>query len=171
MNVYILTHPASTTFYDCYDSLKKFGYDPIVINGYTRKDHLKPNELVFSSFRDKILPLAQETNLDMFFIEDDSIIKEPLPDCSNKELVRIGYYGNTKTGVIGANIVYINKNIYSTLEYDMEKTISQHIDMYFSKFCLKYDIDELIYPDFRWGEKKHISGIINKIRRHKKVLP
>ena len=40
MNVYLLTHPASTTFKDSFASLKEFGYDPIVINGYTRYQNL-----------------------------------------------------------------------------------------------------------------------------------
>ena len=171
MNVYILTHPASTTFYDCYDSLKKFGYDPIVINGYTRQDHLKPNEICYSSFRDKILPLAIESGCDLFYIEDDTILKEPLPEFNNKELVRVAYYGNTKSGVIGTNIVYINKLIYSTLQYDLENSISQHFDRYLSKFCKKYDIDDLNYQDFKWGEKIHTSAIVDKVRKHKRVLP
>ena len=171
MKVYLLTHPASTTFKECLDSLKRFGYDPIIINGYTRSDYFKSNEIVYSSFRDKILPLGIESGCDLFFIEDDTIIKEPLPELNDKELVRVAYYGNTQTGVIGSNIVYINKVIYDTLQYDIENTISQHFDRYLSKFCKRYDIDDLNYPDFKWGEKIHTSGIVGKVRKHKKVLP
>tara|TARA_R110001606_G_C15310137_1_gene643530 strand:+ start:145 stop:660 length:516 start_codon:yes stop_codon:yes gene_type:complete len=171
MNVYLLTHPASITFKDSFASLKEFGYDPIVINGYTRYDYLKPNEICYSSFRDKILPLAIESGCDLFYIEDDTILKEPLPEFNNKELVRVAYYGNTKSGVIGTNIVYINKLIYSTLQYDLENSISQHFDRYLSKFCKKYDIDDLNYQDFKWGEKIHTSAIVDKVRKHKRVLP
>ena len=63
MNVYLLTHPASTTFKDSFASLKEFGYNPIIINGYTRYDYLKSNEICYSSFRDNAVSQVKLVHL------------------------------------------------------------------------------------------------------------
>ena len=67
-DIYVLTHPNSQTLYDCLDSLYKFNYETTIIHGYTLFDNYKKNEIVFSSFRDKILPLAIENNRDILII-------------------------------------------------------------------------------------------------------
>tara|TARA_R110000796_G_C14490500_1_gene427736 strand:+ start:621 stop:1139 length:519 start_codon:yes stop_codon:yes gene_type:complete len=170
-DIYVLTNANSTTLYDCLDSLYKFNYETTIIHGYTLFDNYKKNEIVFNSFRDKILPLAIENNRDIFFIEDDTIINEalPLPD-TLADVSFIGYHGIRKDHIIGANIVYFNYNVLKYLKCDMDKSRSQHFDMYISKFVRRQAIEYKIVECYDWSEKKHDSLNVNGIRYHKRVI-
>lgn len=170
-DVYVLTHSNSTTLSFCLDSIYKFNYEPTIIHGYTLHDHFKKNEIVFSSFRDRILPLALETGRDIFFIEDDTIINEalPVPD-SLADVSFIAYSGKRKDHIIGANIVFFRNNILKFLKNDMEKCKSQHFDMYLCKFVGRQAIEYMIYNEFNWNEKKHDSLNIDGVRFHNKVI-
>ena len=170
-DIYVLTHPNSQTLYDCLDSLYKFNYETTIIHGYTLFDNYKKNEIVFSSFRDKILPLAIENNRDIFFIEDDTIINEPLPDPDTlADVSFVAYHGIRKDHIIGANIVYFNNNVLKYLKCDMDKSRSQHFDMYISKFVRRQAIPYNIIEMFDWNEKKHDSLNFDGVRYHKRVI-
>jgi len=173
-DIYLLTHPKSTTFVDSYNSLLKFGYNPIIINGYTKEDNIKPNTIAFRSFKDKIFPKAIEQNKPFFYIEDDTIINEPLPELT-EDIVRVAYWKlckdeKKKRICIGSSIVFFNTNIFDLLKKEIDKVRPQFIDLFFSKVCNRNNIEEILYKNYNWNEKMHTSAIINKIRRHKKVI-
>ena len=66
-DIYLLTYSQSTTFDASYNSLLKFGYNPIIINGYTPADNFKTNTLCYHNFKDKILPLAIQNNKPIYY--------------------------------------------------------------------------------------------------------
>ena len=160
-DIYLLTHPESTTFVDSHNSLLKFGYNPIIVNGYTHEDNVKPNTICFLSFKDKIFPKAIEQNKPFFYIEDDTIINEPLPELSG-HLVRVAWWGlakdkNKNILCKGSSIVYFNTNIFNLLKKEIDKFRPQHIDMFFSRFCIRNNKEEILYKNYNWNEKLHIS--------------
>ncbi len=175
-DIYLLTHSQSTTFNDSYNSLLKFGYNPIIVNGYTAEDNLKPNTLCYNNLKDKILPLAIQNNKPIYYIEDDTIINEPLPELK-EDIVRLAYWKLDKDEknrrlCIGTSIVYFNTTIFNLLKTNIDKDRPQHLDLYISKFCNKNNIAEMIYGNYSWNEKKHISITLpnNGIRKHKRVI-
>jgi len=170
-DIYVLTHSNSTTLNDCLDSIYKFNYETTIIHGYTVHDHFKKNEICYSSFRDRILPLALETGRDIFYIEDDVILNEPLPEPDSLgDVSFIGFHGKRKDHIIGTEIVFFRNNILKFLKNDMEKSKSQHFDQYLSKFVRRQAIEYMIYKGFNWNEKKHDSLNIDGARFHKRVI-
>lgn len=169
MEVFVLTHKNSTTLDDCLASIINMGYEPNVTYGYTPADHFKPNQICYSSFRDKILPRAMEVDKDLLYVEDDTIINEPIPKM-DKELNFLANVGVRKTGIIGTNVVYIKKELFPLLKKDMDDQRSQHLDRYFSKFCERNNIHFGLVK-FDWNEIPHISINTNEVRKHKRVLP
>jgi len=175
-DIYLLTHSKSTTFNDSYNSLLKFGYNPIIINGYTKEDNIKPNAICFLNFKDKIFPKAIENNKPFFYIEDDTIINEPLPELT-EDIVRVAYWKIDKDEkkrrlCIGCSIVFFNTNIFNLLKKEIDKVKPQHFDLYISKFSYRNNIEEILYKNYNWNEKKHTSMTLpnNGIRQHKRVI-
>jgi len=175
-DIYLLTYSQSTTFDASYNSLLKFGYNPIVINGYTPADNFKPNTLCYNNFKDKILPLAIQNNKPIYYIEDDTIINEPLPELK-EDIVRLAYWKLDKDEkkrriCIGASIIYFNNSIFNLLKTNIDKHRLQHFDLYISRFCIKNNIEEILYKNYNWNEKEHNSITLtnNNIRRHKRVI-
>jgi len=175
-DIYLLTHSQSTTFDASYNSLIKFGYNPIIIYGYTNEDNIKPNALCFLNFKDKILPLAIQNNKPFFYIEDDTIINEPLPELS-EDIVRVAYWKIGKDEkkrrlCMGASIVFFNNNIFNLLKKEIDKVKPQYIDLFFSRVCNRNNIEEILYKNYNWNEKKHNSITLpnNGIRQHRRVI-
>ena len=170
-DLYVLTNANSTTLYECLDSLYKFNYETTIIHGYTIQDNYKKNEIVFNSFRDKILSSALENGRDIYFIEDDTIINEPLPDPNTlSDISFVAYHGIRKDYIIGANIVYFKYNVLKYLKCDMDKSRSQHFDLYISKFLRRHTIEYNIIENYDWNEKKHLSLNVDGVRYHKRVI-
>ena len=169
MEVFVLTHKNSTTLDNCLESLVNLGYEPNVTYGYTKEEHFKNYQICYSSFRDKILPRAMDVDKDLLYVEDDTILNEPIPKM-DKDLNFLGYYEIRATGIVGANIVYIKKELFPLLKNEMDKYCSQHLDRYLSKFCERNNI-HFGLVEYDWNEVPHISMNTNKVRNHRKVLP
>tara|TARA_R100001369_G_scaffold81502_2_gene112520 strand:+ start:6959 stop:7507 length:549 start_codon:yes stop_codon:yes gene_type:complete len=140
-------------------NLIDLGIEPnniIIILGYDLKNNpqFKKNTICFYNFKDFILPKMLESGRNCYYLEDHTIIYDnPEKYDKNNKMVWLGFMKRLKDYIVGAHLVYFDK--------DLIKEMNDEIDLY--RPCY---IDRL----FRnIGEKKgylQIENSITKIVEH-----
>mgnify|MGYP003117272608 CR=1 FL=1 len=98
----------------------------------------KPNEVVYKTFKENLLPKAEASKDDFLYFEDDADITSPYSKYKEQfdkgKLTRISYWKPQKHFVVGSTAVGFHKDIVPQLATEMRKKKNQHIDGFFTKF-------------------------------------
>ncbi len=141
-----------------------FGYDFTKPDTYIHKyPTLKKSKIVFHNFMDFILPKMYESKKNCYYLEDHTIVFEN-PDYFPKlnRLVWLGFYRKLSHYIVGAHLVYLDKELIKELYRDKDRYRAMYIDRFFRKIGLEKNCLEIDKSITKIVE--HYSITINKVR-------
>ena len=175
---------------------KQLGYKTKTIEGYNLTQHpeIKPNQVVYLNFRDKVIPYINKLKFKdgILVAEDDAYISDKLTPTFLlerlkkhkyiKNILRVGYQKVLKLPkgksyprgyfCVGDQLIWFPKSQMEKLERELYKSTPQHLDGFLSKnMNLKI---ELLDWEKQKKEKyveeiEHYSTTIGKIRKGIKI--
>jgi len=161
------------------DNLVKMGVNRTnikIIYGYDltkpeiwKKKHpkLTKQKLVFHNFFDFILPEMLKSGKNAYYLEDHTVVYDN-PDKYPKDnkLVWLGFMKRLKDYIVGAHLVYLDKDLIKELDRDKAKYRPAYIDRFFKNLAEKkgyLQIDKSITKII-----EHFSLALGKVRKNPK---
>ena len=105
-----------------------------IIYGYDLElnPKIKKNELVFLNFFHFILPEMINSKKNCYYLEDHTIVCDnPEKYQKNNKMVWLGFIKKLSNFIVGAHLIYLDKDLIKELEEEKDSYKPQHIDRFF----------------------------------------
>lgn len=145
-----------------------------IIIGYTFTDqesymdkypNMKKSKIVFHNFMDFILPKMYESKQNCYYLEDHTIVYEnPGNFPKNNKLVWLGFMKRLSNYIVGAHLVYLEKDLIKEIYENKKSYRPTYIDRFFRKIGIEKNYLQIDKSITKIVE--HYSINLNKIRKN-----
>ena len=142
------------------------GYSYTNPETYIKKyPHMKKSKIVFHNFMDFILPKMYESKKNCYYLEDHTIVFENPGKFEKKnKLVWLGFMKRLSNYIVGAHLVYLDKELIKELYENRGGYRPTYIDRFFRKIGMEKNY---LYIDKSITQiVEHYSFSLNKVRKN-----
>ena len=126
---------------------------------------MKKSKIVFHNFMDFILPKMYESKKNCYYLEDHTIVFENPGKFEKKnKLVWLGFMKRLSNYIVGAHLVYLDKELIKELYENRSGYRPTYIDRFFRKIGMEKNY---LYIDKSITQiVEHYSFSLNKVRKN-----